>query len=162
MNVSLKLRKLTQLWNKKLKPLVIWDWGGEYSYGARLVSSHITCTWTTKWRIHLAHLDTYDSLPSQHNIGNRLTRMVMMYHKNIMQFFTKPPVDKLLPDIPPLPPGYEIPKTLVLNLTGTLVHTDFVFGKGYLDINYQGLKSWKDRVSPNSYVNYHRSMRLLS
>jgi len=36
----------------------------------------------------------------------------------------------LLPDIPPLPPGYEIPKTLVLNLSGTLLKTDFVFGKG--------------------------------
>lgn len=40
-------------------------------------------------------------------------------------------MDKLLPDIPELPPGYEIPKTLVINLTGTIVHTDFVFGKGY-------------------------------
>jgi|APCry1669189241_1035207.scaffolds.fasta_scaffold680792_1 import inner membrane translocase subunit TIM50 len=43
---------------------------------------------------------------------------------------TKPPIDKLLPDIPPLPFGYEPRKTLILNLSGTLLKTDFVFGKG--------------------------------
>ena len=49
-----------------------------------------------------------------------------------MDFFTKPVSNKLLPDIPNLPPGYVIPKTLVLNLSGTLIHLDYVFGKGYL------------------------------
>lgn len=43
---------------------------------------------------------------------------------------TKPPLEKLLPDLPELPPGYEIPKTLVLNLTGTLIHMDYVLGVG--------------------------------
>ena len=54
----------------------------------------------------------------------------ILYFFSLTKFMTKPPIDKLLPDIPPLPPGYEIPKTLVLNLTGTLVKTDYVFGKG--------------------------------
>jgi len=49
----------------------------------------------------------------------------------------------LLPDIPPLPPGYEIPKTLVLNLSGTLLKTDFVFGKGY----YNNFLSIKKKIS---------------
>lgn len=43
---------------------------------------------------------------------------------------TKPAIDKLLPDIPELPFGYEIPKTLVLNVSGTLLHMDYVFGVG--------------------------------
>ena len=43
---------------------------------------------------------------------------------------TKPAIDKLLPDIPELPFGYEIPKTLVLNISGTLLHMDYVFGVG--------------------------------
>jgi len=43
-----------------------------------------------------------------------------------LQFFTKPPIKKLLPDYPPFPPGYVPPKTLVLNLTGTLIHTNYV------------------------------------
>lgn len=33
---------------------------------------------------------------------------------------------KLLPDMPPIPPGMDVPKTLVLNLSGTLIHTEFV------------------------------------
>jgi import inner membrane translocase subunit TIM50 len=57
----------------------------------------------------------------------------------VYKFFTKPPIDKLLPDIPPLPFGYEIPKTLVLNLTGTMLHTDFVFGKGAEVLKRPGL-----------------------
>jgi import inner membrane translocase subunit TIM50 len=38
---------------------------------------------------------------------------------------TRPPVEKLLPDRPPLPPGAAYPKTLVLNLRGTLVHSEY-------------------------------------
>jgi import inner membrane translocase subunit TIM50 len=43
---------------------------------------------------------------------------------------TKPPIDKLLPDMPDLPFGYEIPKTLVLNISGTLLSVDYVLGVG--------------------------------
>ena len=38
---------------------------------------------------------------------------------------TQPPVSKLLPDKPPLPPGAAYPKTLVLNLRGTLIHSEY-------------------------------------
>lgn len=38
---------------------------------------------------------------------------------------TRPPVEKLLPDRPPLPPGAAYPKTLVINLRGTLVHSEY-------------------------------------
>ena len=38
---------------------------------------------------------------------------------------TRPPVEKLLPDRPPLPPGSAYPKTLVINMRGTLVHSEY-------------------------------------
>ena len=38
---------------------------------------------------------------------------------------TRPPVEKLLPDRPPLPPGAAYPKTLILNLRGTLIHSEY-------------------------------------
>lgn len=38
---------------------------------------------------------------------------------------TRPPVEKLLPDRPPLPPGSAYPKTIVLNMRGTLVHSEY-------------------------------------
>lgn len=34
-------------------------------------------------------------------------------------------MDKLLPDHPELPPGFPIPKTLVLSLSGVLTHTEY-------------------------------------
>lgn len=38
---------------------------------------------------------------------------------------TRPPVEKLLPDRPPLPPGAAYPKTLVINMRGTLIHSEY-------------------------------------
>ena len=38
---------------------------------------------------------------------------------------TRPPVEKLLPNRPPLPPGAAYPKTLILNLRGTIVHSEY-------------------------------------
>lgn len=38
---------------------------------------------------------------------------------------TRPPVEKLMPDRPPLPPGAAYPRTLVLNLRGTLIHSEY-------------------------------------
>lgn len=38
---------------------------------------------------------------------------------------TRPPVEKLLPDRPPLPQGAAYPKTIVLNVRGTLVHSEY-------------------------------------
>jgi len=46
-----------------------------------------------------------------------------VYDMNLL--LTRPPVEKLLPDRPPLPPGAAYPKTLVLNLRGTLIHSEY-------------------------------------
>ena len=50
---------------------------------------------------------------------------------NFIAIFTEPPVEKLLPDMPRPPPGYALPKTLVLDLKGTILSTEYVFGKGF-------------------------------
>jgi len=56
----------------------------------------------------------------------------------------------MLPDLPPMPPGIDPPKTLVLNLSGTLIHSEFVV-KNLLFFYYEFSlervwKSKKDRV----------------
>lgn len=38
---------------------------------------------------------------------------------------TRPPVEKLLPDRPPLPPGAAYPKTLIVNMAGTITHSEY-------------------------------------
>ena len=43
----------------------------------------------------------------------------------LKDLLTKPPVNSLLLERPPLPPGYQAPKTLVLNVSGTLVHSEY-------------------------------------
>lgn len=48
---------------------------------------------------------------------------------------TRPPVEKLLPDRPPLPPGAAYPKTLVINLRGTLIHSEY-------KVSVSVLRSW--------------------
>jgi len=49
---------------------------------------------------------------------------------------TRPPVEKLLPDRPPIPPGAAYPKTLVVNMRGTLVHSEY-------KVNYKDIKEYK-------------------
>lgn len=44
---------------------------------------------------------------------------------DLKMLLTRPPVEKLLPDRPPLPPGAAYPKTLVINLRGTLIHSEY-------------------------------------
>lgn len=54
------------------------------------------------------------------------------YHvQGISMVLTRPPIEQLLPDPPPLPPGAVWPKTLVLNMRGTLVHSEYKFGEGF-------------------------------
>lgn len=48
-----------------------------------------------------------------------------------------------------MPAGMEIPKTLVLNLSGTLVHTDFVFGKGAEIVKRPGLTKFLKHLQGN-------------
>lgn len=61
---------------------------------------------------------------------------------------TRPPVEKLLPDRPPLPPGAAYPKTLVINMRGTLVHSEYkvIFQKFDYFSLVQVLKYLKDQV----------------
>ena len=47
------------------------------------------------------------------------------YMYDLKLLLTRPPVEKLLPDRPPAPPGAYYNKTLVLNLRGTLIHSEY-------------------------------------
>lgn len=49
--------------------------------------------------------------------------------------------------MPFFPPGFEPPKTLCLNLSGTLIHMDFVFGKGAEIIKRPGLTALIKKLS---------------
>jgi Dullard-like phosphatase family protein len=58
-----------------------------------------------------------------------------------------PPLDKLLPDLPRMLPGYMTPKTLVLDLKGTILSTEYVFGKGYVIMKRPGLTEFLNKLS---------------
>lgn len=51
--------------------------------------------------------------------------------KEFTSMMTKPPVERLLPDPPDFGPGMIWPKTLVLNMRGTLIHSEYKFGEGF-------------------------------
>lgn len=67
--------------------------------------------------------------------------------KGLRSLFMDPPLDKLLPDLPKLPPGYMSPKTLVLDLKGTILSAEYVFGKGYVIMKRPGLTEFLNKVS---------------
>ena len=67
--------------------------------------------------------------------------------RDIYSVLTRPPVTKLLPDKPPLMPGQVFPKTLVLNLRGTLVHSEYKFGTGFEVVKRPGLSIFLQRMS---------------
>lgn len=60
---------------------------------------------------------------------------------------TRPPVEKLLPDRAPLPPGAAYPKTLILNMRGILVHQEYKFGTGFEILKRPGLSVFIQRMS---------------
>ena len=68
----------------------------------------------------------------------------LKYFIFVIKFFIEPPVKKFLPD--PIHPAMQ-GKTLVLNLTGTLLKTDFVFGKGMTMKRRPGLNQFLKRLS---------------
>jgi import inner membrane translocase subunit TIM50 len=68
------------------------------------------------------------------------------YH-DLNMLLTRPPVEKLLPDRPPLPPGAAYPKTLVLNLRGTLIHQTYKIGVGFEIVKRPGLSVFLQRMS---------------
>ena len=67
--------------------------------------------------------------------------------KGIWSMMMDPPLDKLLPDLPKMPPGYATPKTLVLDLKGTILSTEYVFGKGYVIMKRPGLTEFLQKMS---------------
>lgn len=66
---------------------------------------------------------------------------------DLQKIFTNPPVEKFLMDPPQMPPGMVFPKTLILNLGGTLVTSDYEFGVGFQYRKRPHLKMFLDRVS---------------
>ena len=57
----------------------------------------------------------------------------------VRDLLTKPPVPTLLMERPPSPPGYQHPKTLVLNVAGTLTHSEYKLGVGFEVVKRPGL-----------------------
>ena len=63
--------------------------------------------------------------------------------KNLM---TKPQMTKMLPDRPNIP-GYAHPKTLVMNMNGTLVHQSYKLGVGVEVFKRPGLSTFLTKMS---------------
>ena len=70
-------------------------------------------------------------------------------YEDLQHLLTRPPVDSLLLERPPLPPGYAPMKTLVLNVNGTLIHSEYKFGVGFEVIKRPGLGAFLARMSKN-------------
>jgi import inner membrane translocase subunit TIM50 len=67
--------------------------------------------------------------------------------QDMTMVLTRPPIDKLLPNPPPLPPGAIWPKTIILNLRGTLVHSEYKFGEGFQFRKRPGLNAFLKKLS---------------
>jgi len=61
------------------------------------------------------------------------------FYQFIRDLLTKPPVNSLLMERPPTPPGYQPMKTLVLNVSGTLTHSEYKLGVGFEIMKRPGL-----------------------
>ena len=60
---------------------------------------------------------------------------------------TRPPVEKLMPDKPPLPPHIPYPKTLIIGLRGVVVHPDYKLGVGLEYTKRPGLVTFLNRMA---------------
>lgn len=60
---------------------------------------------------------------------------------------TRPPVEKLLQDKPPLPPHVPYPKTLILGLRGVTVRSEYKFGEGFEFKKRPGLNTFLQRLA---------------
>ena len=67
-----------------------------------------------------------------------MARRADFFVYDIRLLLTRPPVEKLLPDRPDIP-GIIFPKTMVLNLRGTLIHSEYKFGTGFEILKRPGL-----------------------
>lgn len=68
-------------------------------------------------------------------------------YEDLVELLTKPPVKSLLLPRPPMPPGYTPMKTLVLNVSGTLVHGEYKLGVGFEILKRPGLSIFLQRLS---------------
>eukprot|EP00355_Strombidium_rassoulzadegani_P007161 CAMPEP_0168626764 /NCGR_PEP_ID=MMETSP0449_2-20121227/10824_1 /TAXON_ID=1082188 /ORGANISM="Strombidium rassoulzadegani, Strain ras09" /LENGTH=299 /DNA_ID=CAMNT_0008668817 /DNA_START=133 /DNA_END=1031 /DNA_ORIENTATION=- len=71
--------------------------------------------------------------------------------KDMKILFTMPGMTKMLPDRMNMP-GYMNPKTLVINLNGTLVHQEYKLGVGSEIFKRPGLSTFIQRMSRNYEV----------
>ena len=58
-------------------------------------------------------------------------RLAHMFYNDLYDLLTKPPVQSLLMERPPMPPGYMSMKTLVLNVSGTLAYSEYKVSSCY-------------------------------
>ena len=76
-------------------------------------------------------------------------RQTRYSYNEFKYLLTRPPVDRLLLDRMPLPPGYQHPKTLVLNLNGTLIHSSYKLGVGFEILKRPGLAMFLSTMARN-------------
>ena len=72
------------------------------------------------------------------------TRDFYFYLRDLL---TKPPVESLLMERPPTPPGYTSMKTLVLNVSGTLTHSEYKLGVGFEILKRPGLSVFLSQMA---------------
>lgn len=79
-----------------------------------------------------------------------MLKMAMRFNwhvNDINILLTRPPVSKLLPDKPPMPPHMPYPKTLVIGLRGVSVKSDYKLGVGFEFKKRPGLNTFLQRLS---------------
>ena len=134
-------------------------------------------TWFTgAWFLwHLYHVIFSKKPEEMTAVNDRLLFGAYFVHDSyvgLRDLLTKPPVNSLLLERPPLPPGYQLPKTLVLNVSGTLVHSEYkvstIQSESELISNYVvcsldwDLRSSKDQGSVCSCRDLGSNSRLFS
>ena len=67
--------------------------------------------------------------------------------EDLTLLLTRPPVEKLMPDRPEMPPGMSYPKTLVLGLRGITVHSEYLLGIGFEYKKRPGLSTFLQHMS---------------
>lgn len=73
--------------------------------------------------------------------------IVKMYYRDFYELLTLPPVKSLLLEHPDLPGMQKPPKTLVLNLEGTLIHSEYKMGIGFEILKRPGLSIFLQQMA---------------
>ena len=82
-------------------------------------------------------------------VNNTMLQLAFFWkdmYEDVYNLLTKPPVDSLLMERPPAPPGAMYPKTLVMNLNGLLTHTEYKLGVGFEVLKRPGLTHFLHRM----------------